>query len=60
MIPEIISIIVAIMTIAAISIGIKCQNDSKKSGSSKNFLIFMLVMNILTFIAACAKLYIDR
>ena len=60
MFQEFIAIVVSIMSIAGISIGIQCLNESKKSGSNKNFLIFLLVANILSFIGACIKLYLGR
>jgi hypothetical protein len=44
------TLLIGVLLIATTSIGIKCENECKKSGSNKNFLIFMLVMGILAVI----------
>lgn len=55
-----ISLIVSVLTLAAISIGIKCMNDSKKEGSSKTFLIVMLVFTLLSLLMSMGQMYLAR
>ncbi len=60
MIGNIITIIVAVMSIAGTAIGIQCLNDAKKEGTNKNFLIVLLVLNILAFLGACIRIYLGK
>jgi hypothetical protein len=55
-----ISLIISVLTLAGLSIGIKCMNDSKKEGSSKTFLIVMLVLTLLGLLGSMAQMYLTR
>lgn len=60
MIGNLVTIIISIMSIAGTAIGIQCLNDAEKTGTNKNFLIFLLVANILAFLGACIRIYLGR
>ena len=52
------TLLIGVLLIATASIGIKCENDCKKSGSNKNFLVFMLVMAILSVVFQLVQMFI--
>lgn len=55
-----ISLIISVFTVASLSIGIKCMNDSKKGGSSKTFLVVMLVFTLISMVVSLGKMYLTR